>query len=113
MPIRLTELVELSKKNKWIPIKGKELKQYQQDIFDLIQTAYKSIGGHPKFTSPSDISPQDAQFFRAIDLDDKPDPEAVDVLKKKPAGNKLVAMGHDGAEREPDRGQPGPLQELL
>lgn len=95
--IKLKPLLELTPKNKWVTVKGKELVQYKQDIFDLIQNAYKNIGGHAKFKSSGDISNKDTQFFHAIDLDDKPDPEAVRVMKKKPAGNKLVATGHDGS----------------
>jgi len=95
--IKLKDLIkELAQKNKWIPLTGKELEKYKQDVFDLIQTAYKGIG-HPNFTKPSDISDKDAQIFRAIDLDDEPDPEAVRVWKKRPAGKKLVAIGHDGS----------------
>ena len=96
--IKLTELLEkkMLPKNKWIQLSGKDLADYKQNIFDLIQLAYTGIG-HPNYKSPKDITDKDAQVYRAIDLNNTPDDaEAVRVIKKKPAGNKLVAMGHDG-----------------
>ena len=43
-------------KGKYIQITDpKELENLQSQLFDLIQNAYASIGGHVKFKSPSDI----------------------------------------------------------
>ena len=53
--IKLVDLLlEDYPKGQYIPLDGKEKEQAQKDLFDLIDNAYKSIGGHVKFKSPSD-----------------------------------------------------------
>jgi len=96
--IRLTKLVEAItlKKNKWQPIPSSELKQFQKDIFDLIMTAYKPIGGHGGFKKPTDVNPE--KIFKVINIDNDPDPEAVVVTKKRAGGSKHVGLGHDGTK---------------
>lgn len=90
-------LREFNPKGKWVTANSKTLKQFKDEIFKLIQTAYAPIGGHPNYNSPADISSKDAQFFQLIDVDDDPEIDAVAVSKKKPAGMKSVALGHDGS----------------
>jgi hypothetical protein len=43
-------------KNKWTTIPSSELKDYDEEIFKLISTAYAPIGGHPNYKSPSDVT---------------------------------------------------------
>ena len=52
-------------KNTWTVIPSSELKDYDEEIFKLISTAYAPIGGHPNFTSPNSITGKesDAQFI--------------------------------------------------
>ena len=96
--IKLTKILEAItlKKNKWQPIPSSELKQFQKDIFDLIMTAYKPIGGHGGFKNPSDVNPE--KMFKVIDLDNDPEPDAVVVTKKRAGGSKHVGIGHDGSK---------------
>lgn len=97
--MKLLDLLEMSlPTQKWIKVKGKNLAEYRKEIFDLIQTAYKEIGGHAKYKSPNDISDKDAQFWELVDVDGDGEPDAVNVVKKKPAGMKSVGMGHDGSK---------------
>ena len=83
-------------KNKWTTIPSSELKDYDEEIFKLISTAYAPIGGHPNYKSPNDVTGRESSAeYEAIDLDDDPEIDAISVMKKKPAGRKFVATGHD------------------
>jgi hypothetical protein len=86
-------------KGKWVDLDDVEQSEYAENIFDLIKTAYASIGGHSNYTSPTDVvgSEGDADY-EVINLDDDPDIEAVSVSKSKQSGNKFVATGHDGSK---------------
>ena len=86
-------------KNKWIYLTQDEKEEFAQEVFDLINLAYEPIGGHPNYKSPADVmgAESDADYM-VIDLDDDPEFDAVKVSKKRAAGNKSVAMGHDGSK---------------
>ena len=86
-------------KNKWIYLTDKEKKEFSEEIFDLISTAYSPIGGNPNYTSPSNVagSEGDADYM-VIDLDNDPEFDAVKVTKKKGQNIKSVASGHDGSK---------------
>jgi hypothetical protein len=86
-------------KNKWIYLTQDEKEEFAQELFDLIDNAYASIGGHPNYKSPADImgAEGDADYM-VIDLDDDPEFDAVKISKNKAAGNKSVGMGHDGSK---------------
>ena len=86
-------------KGKWVDLDDIEQGEYAENIFDLIKTAYASIGGHSNYQSPNDVigSEGDADY-EVINLDDDPDIEAVSVSKPKSAGDKFVATGHDGSK---------------
>ena len=94
--MKLTDII-LEKKNTWLPIPPDELKQAEEDLFDLINTAYKPIGGHPNVTSPASI-PSAADLYTVIDLDDDPENDAVIMSKNRAGGKKFVGMGHDNTK---------------
>ena len=83
-------------KNSWKPISSSELKDIEDDILDLIQNAYGSIGGHPNYKSVGDLAGSD---YEVIDLDDDPEIDAVTVTKKRSGGTKYVGLGHDGSSQ--------------
>ena len=85
-------------KNQWTSIKGKDVDDSSENIYDLIANAYASIGGHPGFQSPDDVAGGDGKLYTVIDLDDDPDIDAVGVAKLRPGGIKHVATGHDGSK---------------
>ena len=89
-------LLEEYPKGKYIPLEGEELNKAKQDLFDLIQNAYSSIGGHLKISSPDDILDPDTNFWRAADLDDDPELDVVYFGKITPIGIKHTGIGHDG-----------------
>jgi hypothetical protein len=95
--IKLVDLLlEDYPKGQYIPLDDKEKQQAKQDLFDLIQNAYKSIGGHVKFKSPDDVMDSELQFWRAADLDDDPELDVVYFGKITPSGVKHTGIGHDG-----------------
>ena len=66
------------------------------ELYQLIDTAYKSIGGHFKFKSPSDL-PSSYPEWLAVDIDADPEPDALRINKDSPGGTKLAVSGHDGS----------------
>jgi len=84
-------------KNKWIGLSSSEVSEYENEIFKLVNTAYKPIGGHPNFKSKSDVK-TGADEFIVIDLDSDPDIDALSGVKKSSAGIKFVATGHDDSK---------------
>ena len=73
-----------------------ELQQIKQDIFDLIQTAYKRIGGHLNFKKPDDVLDPDVTFWKAADIDADPELDVVYFGKDTAFGTKHTGLGHDG-----------------
>jgi len=95
--IKLVDLLlEDYPKGQYIPLDGDEKAQAQKDLFDLIDNAYKSIGGHVKFKKPSDVMDPELQYWRAADLDDDPELDVVYFGKVTPSGVKHTGIGHDG-----------------
>tara|TARA_B100001093_G_scaffold472207_1_gene495159 strand:- start:597 stop:1157 length:561 start_codon:yes stop_codon:yes gene_type:complete len=89
-------LMENYPKGKYIPLGDEEKQVAKQDLFDLIQNAYKDIGGHVKFSDAEDVMDHDLQFWRAADLDDDPELDVVYFGKITPSGVKHTGIGHDG-----------------
>lgn len=93
------KLYEDLPKGKWVDLDDVDQGEYAENIFDLIKTAYASIGGHSNYQSPTDVvGSEGGADYEVINLDDDPDIEAVSVSKKKSAGDKFVATGHDGSK---------------
>ena len=88
-------------KNKWRRMTVQDLKkdpQLQEELFELVRTAYKPIGGHLNIRRPSDLMNGGIAFFDVVDIDSDADADAVSMVKKKAAGEKHVGMGHDGTK---------------
>jgi hypothetical protein len=86
-------------KNVWFDLTPEEQDEFAEEVFDLISNAYAPLGGHPNFKSPDDVvSGESGDSYMVIDLDDDDDFDAVKVDKIRGAGNKAVAMGHDGSQ---------------
>ena len=82
----------------WMDVPRAALDTLDDDIINLINTAYSSIGGHANFKDKEDIGNEAAKGaeYEIIDLDDDKEFDAVSISKNKRAGEKLVGMGHDG-----------------
>jgi hypothetical protein len=83
-------------KGKYTDLDSTEVDTAKEELFNLIQTAYASIGGHLKFKSPSDVKDPDLKHWVAADIDADPDIDVVYFGKKTPFGVKHTGMGHDG-----------------
>ena len=94
--MKLSDII-LESKNKWLPLSSDELSKAEKELYDLIDNAYRPIGGHPNVTSPASI-PSAADLYTVIDLDDDPEDDAVIMSKNRAGGKKLVGMGHDGSK---------------
>ena len=100
--MRLSELKNIIRevaypKNKYVQVTDKsELKSLQDQIFDLIQTAYSSIGGHVKFKSPSDVLDPELTYWKVADVDDDPEIDVTTFGKNTSKGIKHTGLGHDG-----------------
>ena len=67
----------------------------QQELFDLIQLTYSSIGGHFKLTSPESLNRYN--FWIVEDLDEDPEIDVALFGKPDIGGNKLGAAANDGS----------------
>tara|TARA_B100000497_G_C7559897_1_gene337842 strand:+ start:203 stop:766 length:564 start_codon:yes stop_codon:yes gene_type:complete len=94
----LQENTELEK-NVWIDLTDEEKEEFSDEIFDMIDNAYKDIGGNPNYRSVSDVTGNEGSAnYTVIDLDDDDDIDAVKVSKQRAGGVKSAAMGHDGSK---------------
>jgi len=85
-------------KNKWTRLTVDDLRddpELQDELFELIQNAYRQIGGHFKLRNPIDLLGGEVVFFDAADIDADPEADALNLVDTKKAGEKYVGMGHD------------------
>ena len=90
-----------TKKGQWIDVPEEDISVHtpevglDDEIFDLINTAYSDIGGNMKVKTATDLS-AGYTFFDVVDVDDDPQPDSV-VFGKTRGGNlKIGGLGHDG-----------------
>ena len=83
-------------KGKYVKLNTTDVDATKEELFNLIQTAYASIGGHLKFKSPQDVKNPDLKFWTAADIDEDPEIDVVYFGKKTPFGIKHTGIGHDG-----------------
>jgi hypothetical protein len=84
------------RKGAWRVVTPQELERHPEvldEVFDLISSAYSSIGGHLKIRGADDLL-NEANYFELVDLDDDPQADAA-ILGKRKRGVKQTAMGHD------------------
>jgi hypothetical protein len=98
--IRLKSLLTELEKDKWHSVSDTEVDTEKETILNLVQNAYKELGGHPNFQSSNDVtSGAGGDEYEVIDLDNDPELDAVIAVKIKPSGKKFVAIGHDGSKK--------------
>ena len=83
-------------KGKYTKLGTSDVDATKEELFNLIQTAYASIGGHLKFKSPGDVKDPDLKYWVAADIDADPELDVVYFGKKTPFGIKHTGIGHDG-----------------
>ena len=90
-------------KGQWLDVPEEELAIHEpeigidDEIYDLVNTAYSSIGGNLKISSPNDL-PAGYTFFDVTDVDDSDDPDAVVFGKMRGPNLKIGGIGHDGGK---------------
>lgn len=79
-----------------------EIRDLDDEIFDLIQTAYADVElepgkyGNAKVRAPSDL-PAGYTIMRAADIDGDPEPDYFRGMKTRSGKLKLGIVGHDGS----------------
>ena len=68
-----------------------------QNIFDMIDKTYRSIGGYPDFKKPSDLPDNHTDWF-AADVDKDPDADITTFGKAKAGNYKLTGAASDGSD---------------
>lgn len=84
--------------SKWVRASNEDLKQFREEIFDMIQKSYAYIGGHHDFTSPNDITTNEADYWVLADVDKDNDPDAILAAKTTKSGKKYVVGATDGSQ---------------
>jgi hypothetical protein len=95
-PQLATEKPSVLPKGEWVSIEpGDPIRdQVQQDLFDILQQTYSSIGGHFKIVSPKDLGRY--KYWVVQDLDDDPEPDVALFAKPDVGGTKMGAAANDG-----------------
>jgi hypothetical protein len=84
-------------KNIYVNLNQKDLQEYEQEIFDLINNAYAGKGGNFEIQKPEDLRKTDLDYWIAIDRDEDPDADIILGGKEKPHGTKMTILGQDGS----------------
>jgi hypothetical protein len=87
-------------KHKWLDLGSDDIrknKEVQSDIFNIVSSSYKPVGGHPDFPD-ADSVPTDNDTTAVIDTDSPEDIDAAILSKKTPFGRKLTALASDGGQ---------------
>ena len=92
-----------AKKNQWTKIeipKDTDLKdKYENELFNLISSAYKAIGGYAKIKEPDDVFADTTwDVWKGIDIDQDPNFDIIIWGETTPYGIKSCGVGHDGEE---------------
>lgn len=84
---------------KWFEVKPEDYADVEDDFFQLIQTAYKEVGGHVKIKDPDDVFTSGWNYWVAVDIDADIDVEIVKGYKVTQFGYKSAVVGHDGSKQ--------------
>ena len=92
-----------AKKNQWTKIeipKDADLKdKYENELFKLISSAYKTLGGYAKISKPDDVFADTTwDIWKGIDIDQDPNFDIIIWGETTPYGIKSCGVGHDGEE---------------
>lgn len=83
-------------KGEWVLIGPNDPRRtkIRDELFQLTQKTYESMGGHVKIKSPEDL--ENYKIWAVIDLDSDPEPDAV-IMAKPNLGSKKTLGATDGS----------------
>jgi len=84
-------------KNQWVLLQSGDpvRDMIKNDLYDMVQQTYASIGGHFKITSPDSLDRY--MYWVVQDLDGDLEPDVAIMGKPDISGNKLGAAANDGS----------------
>lgn len=85
-------------KNLYVNLDHKDLREFEDEIFNLIQTAYSAKGGNFEIQKPADLRNTDLNYWIAVDRDNDPEADIVLAGKEKEHGKKMTILGQDGSQ---------------
>ena len=83
-------------KNQFVELSKEDLADLSNEIINLINNAYKNIGGNFEFKEPNDLLNTDLTYWVGSDSDEDPYSDSVIGGKETKFGTKLTTMGQDG-----------------
>lgn len=73
--------------------------EFKHELFNLIQTAYRDLGGHAKYTGPESVGADaETNYWVGTDIHNDPDFDVISFGHKGPHGIKFSGVGHDGSK---------------
>ena len=92
-------------KDEWVELNFSERKNLRTEIFELVDSTYRSVfdEGHFRISSPdSIINDKDMVFWGAVDIDGDPNTDVVifgseRYINGRSTGYKISGWGHDGS----------------
>lgn len=85
------------KRNKPVKFDHTRYPEIEDELFNLISTAYAEIGGHAKIKVPADVTANTKwDFWEGIDIHGSQDFDIVMFGQKTKYGLKFSGVGHDG-----------------
>lgn len=85
------------KRNKPVKFDMKNHPELADEFFELIRTAYSSIGGHAKIQTPEDLVKNNKwDWWEGEDIHGTPDFDLIIFGTKTKFGVKFAGVGHDG-----------------
>lgn len=86
-------------KNKFVKLNNRDVIELGDEIINLINNAYKRIGGHFELKSIDDLLKTDLTYWVSNDNDEDPNADVVIGGKPTNFGNKLTIIGQDGTPK--------------
>lgn len=87
---------EFFPKFKWIKLSIEDRQKLKKEIWELVDNAYKPLGGHVRISDVEKIVTDDQLvFWNAIDVDSDPNIDVVIFARKTKFGYKISGWGHD------------------
>lgn len=89
---------DLFDKNQWVELSMEDRSKLKKEIWEIVDLAYKTLGGHVRISSPDAVvNDPDLTFWTAVDIDRDPNADVV-IFSRKSHGHKISGWGHDGSK---------------